>query len=257
MIRFLRLSIFLSVLMQYLHASAQQIMLSTEAGLQAYSGKIKDNSHIRINPAYLGQVYDPYNDYSITAGVQYHGAGFHLERMSANEHWSVSVGLRYAFILSDISAASGDYFVFRYAEQDLDTYFARIESVTQRTEYLALPLQLRFFPTHARKVRFYMKLSFENNFKIGSMGSVKFLQDEMQSNEDAVLSGLDRPGAYNAAISLAGGLRLHGNKRLAGGFEIIGPTAFLTGDALGMVSPSVGMGFQINLLWLLKKPVYE
>lgn len=257
MIRILRYIISLFVLLPSLYLQAQQLMLSTEAGLQAYTAKRQENKAIRINPANWGQAYDPYGDYSITAGVQTIGAGFHLERMSANAHWSISVGLRYASIVADVSAANGDYFLYRYTEQGLDTYFVRIESITQRTQCLALPLQLRFFPTHARKLRFYMKLSVENNFRITSSESVRFRQDEMQAIEDTILAGLEQPDAFNAAISLAGGIRFQGKKRLAGGFEVLGPTAFLTGDALGIVSPSVGMGFQVNVLWQLKKTVYE
>jgi hypothetical protein len=96
-------------------------------------------------------------------------------------------------------------------------------------------------------------VTLENNFNVGTSGHVRFFQAEMNPYEKQVLESFEKPQSYNAIMSLSGGIRFHGNGKIAGGFEIVGPTGFLTPDALGMVSPTVGMGGQFNVIYLFKK----
>jgi hypothetical protein len=176
-----------------------------------------------------------------------------VERFSPNEHWSLATGLQYRVISTHISAAETQYFFYRYAQEGLDTRYLRINSITQNISCIGIPLQIRFFPFGGRRARFYAKVSLENNFNVSASGHVRFFQAEMDPYEKQVQQSFEQPLSYNAIMSLAGGVRFHGQGKFAGGFEVIGPTGFLTPNAIGMVSPTVGMGLQFNVVYLFKK----
>jgi hypothetical protein len=235
-------------------SQAQSLGISVEGSFQAFASEIKEDSDIRVDPMQSFQGYPTFDAYSTTSSnVMSSGGGVLVERFSPNEHWSLATGLQYRVISTHISAAETQYFFYRYAQEGLDTRYLRINSITQNISCIGIPLQIRFFPFGGRRARFYAKVSLENNFNVSASGHVRFFQAEMDPYEKQVQQSFEQPLSYNAIMSLAGGVRFHGQGKFAGGFEVIGPTGFLTPNAIGMVSPTVGMGLQFNVVYLFKK----
>jgi hypothetical protein len=132
--------------------------LRIESGLSFPSGAIKDHIAIRQNvSSYHVNQYNSGQVFSETTGFM---AGVRWDLFNPRLKAGISAGLRYSNYFTDItgySAHNSDFFYLRYSETGDETKFARVTSITERKDYLSIPVELTYTPIQFRHFGFFVR----------------------------------------------------------------------------------------------------
>src|SRR5690606_8015945 len=138
--------------------------------------------------------------------------GISLEFASKNGWVVYASGLKYSRVrgklsMDDLYWFSTPYFFFRLRESGLVTEYVTLRKVIQHTDFLGIPLEVRWFLFGGRRVRFYIKGAAEVNYKIATGTEIDFYEPAMSKYKKQVEAELREVADVHGVLSLAGGIR--------------------------------------------------
>jgi len=186
--------------------------------------------------------------------------GIKSECFSLNNKFGFSGGIRYTRTNSSVGkndywSNSVDYFYLLYSQEGVNTEYLKVKEIIQKSDYVGIPLEIRYFPFRPRLFRLYFKLGAEIGFRLQSHTDVVFQDDAMEPYQNDVSAMVGKPGSISSSVSGSAGMSLGRASKPVVSFEICLPAIFITSKSSGLVSPISGGGFQLNFQIPLKSKI--
>lgn len=163
----------------------------------------------------------------------------------------ISSGLRFSNVSSGMSINTSNsdqkkFFYLRYNTDGLNTEFTRVRGITQSTNYLSIPIDVKLIPITIFKIDLYLKTGIELGFKVGSTTDFDFVKEEMSDNQSSIIEsvGLEVNGIYSTWSSAVG---IGFGNNIKYNLELLLPSYFLTKNNSTLVNNNVYTGFQFSI----------
>jgi len=221
-----------------------------ESGLLNPSGTIRDNIAIRqnISSFFVNQVSD--GEINSTAFGIY--AGLRAEYFLKKFKTGLSAGLRYINYGSEISgfsARNADFFYLRYSMEGSDTRFARVKSMSETTNFITIPLELRFIPIQRKGIGLFVKAGAELSLlNLKHSTHISFQDPEMNVNEDEILQQISTPAnKFYSTLYATAGIKFGYEGKVNYILEVFLPGSYLTKDNFSLTKVDYFEGFKLSL----------
>lgn len=224
--------------------------LHVESGFVFPSGKVKDNIAIRQN------VSSYFAEQSSEGRVFSHTSGFQLsaryELFHYNYRAGLSAGLRYQVFDTDITGYAtrgSDFFYLRYSTQGADTRFARVKNITERNQFLTIPVELQIVPIQIQQVGLFGKLGVELGVaKLGHSSALEFHNSEMKQFESSILAdfGTAKSKLFSSAYASLG-MRIGKPGSTQFSAEFLLPSLILSEDSFQLSEMESYSGFKVSV----------
>jgi hypothetical protein len=174
------------------------IRIGFEAGVDSYFSDIKRPALMREFNSDLSERYDfLYNGADQTFTSM--GLGIKPEFFFGKNQWGISTGLRFSRYLTTLEPRR-DFFYWMVGQEGLQTDYLAIRKCSQKSYYLGIPLEMRFF-TNRRDLPFqiYFKIGSAFNYRLLTDNEILFKEPSMDKYAGAVDEGigeLDRFHVY-------------------------------------------------------------
>jgi hypothetical protein len=223
--------------------------IGIETGMTYIRGEISDKQYIRGEmPAY----YMGYSTNSITSWSYKSFVGIKYEIFSLNDRFGLLGGLRFSHMNSSIGksdylTSNTDYFYWLYSQDGTNTEYLKIKEINQNANYIGIPLEIRFFTEKRPRVfQLYIKLGIEVSYLLRSETNIVFENAAMRIYERELISMLEKPEKFSAAIYGGGGFKIGGDQKPSVSIEACMPYIVLNPGSSGILKPIIGGGFQLN-----------
>jgi len=177
--------------------------------------------------------------------------GIKYEYLTMHNKMGISTGVRFSRQTGVIGRNddwdSGDFFYLKYSENGQNTEYFKINGITQTTDYVGFPLEIRFFPYRASFLRMYFKAGMDFNYKLQSKTNVQFSNPDMDAYENDVKALFREPKSFMATSYFTGGLRFGREYRPTVNIEAMLPTWTSDSKSTGMLRSYAGVGFMVNV----------
>jgi len=236
--------------------SAQSLSaVSLQTGVHAFMAEPADVKNIRAN---LGYSFGDERNAHIGSVLTSTYGGVSIEVSSDNDRFVYSSGVRYSRMtgtlsMKDLILFNTPYFFFRFRESGLITEYVSLRKIAQKTDFIGIPVEVRWFPFDGKRVRFFIKGAAEINYKVATGADIEFYEPAMAAYEKQVVAQLPEAADIHGVLSLSGGVRFGKPGSVLFAFEFAGPSAFLSPGSGGIVRPSVGTGGLFSIIIPVKR----
>ncbi|MEI6747702.1 MAG: hypothetical protein ACOYMF_08910 [Bacteroidales bacterium] len=188
---------------------------------------------------------------SITSLMYKSSVGIGSEYFSLNSKFGFSGGVRYTRNISSIGkndywSNSTSYFYLLYRQEGINTEYLKVKEISQISDYIGIPIEIRYFPFDPQLFRVYFKLGAEISYCVHYKTDVVFYDKAMDPFQKGVSSLAGKPESFSSSAYGAAGFRFGKESKPSVSFEICLPSVFLTSESSGLVNPIFGFGFQLN-----------
>lgn len=222
--------------------------ISFNYGTKGLISELNENWPIRQD---VGYYYDYGNNSSVNISARLNYFGVSPEFFFLNKKLSVSPGLRFTNLYSEVVKPDYDnteYFYLRVKSEGYNTDYARVRAINENINYLGVPLELKYIPFDFDFISFNVKLSGELAYKINSATDIVFKEPEMEQYQSAVLSDLNvKTNPLYASIYASIGSTVKFSKNLYGSLDIFFPPFYMTEKNSGLVNITNISGVQLSL----------
>ncbi|MDR2138338.1 MAG: outer membrane beta-barrel protein [Tannerella sp.] len=183
------------------------IRIGFEAGVDSYFSDIKKPAPLReFNSEPVGQYGSFYNEANQT--FMSTGVGIKPEFFFGKNRWGISTGLRFSRYLTTLEPRH-DAFYWMNAQEGLLTDYLTICKFSQKSYYLGIPLEMRFF-TNRRDLPFqiYFKIGSTFNCRLSTDNEVVFKESSMEKYAGAVDEKIGKPDRFHVYIYPAIGFKI-------------------------------------------------
>jgi hypothetical protein len=234
---------------------AQNIKLAVEFGTDAYFGDTKKPDKARETKSTSLYSDDDFHYGFIgpeqTTNIFY--LGLKSEFFFLNDRLGLASGLRFSHYSTNLDS-DRDYFLWQIRQEATYTDYVRIRDITQRSYYLGLPLEMRFFLNKWNRVfRPYVKVGAVLNWRVHTNNAVKFEDRAMNHYEGQVSDGIEPPNRFNAYLYPAMGFKVGRTSWF--NFEIHFPTVMLTPGNSSFFDDYPNIGFGLGVQFLIQIPL--
>jgi hypothetical protein len=162
-------------------------------------------------------------------------------------------GLKYSFLNSALDMALQSnglpaYFFLHYNSTGINTEYTKVHSITENTQYLSIPLELKLIPLKWRNFDVYVKTGVDFGLKINSTTTINFVNNNMDEFHQTIL---DNVGAdvnkYMVGWNNSVGVAYGRNNSLRYRIEALLPSFLLTKNNSSLVNGDVFTGFRFSL----------
>lgn len=242
--------LFLSTCLLAHHSWGQEkrkTFLNLEFGVAPILGRVPDLPYIR------GEYADHSGEgaaHDLTGLVSSIHGGVAAEFQSKNDKFRWAAGLRYKRTTSTLQRTpfsfSNKYFYVIGNETETTTEYFRVKEISQKSEYLGLETDLRFFPFGRHLFTIYFKGGIEIDYHLKSSTSAVFHNSSMNQFQDVVDQRVSSPQDLMAIFHSAGGVEIGKKSDFRFRFEL-GPSIFLTDQSSGLVSSVAGFNIMFGV----------
>ena len=217
-------------------------------GGRAFLTETKDEWPIRQD---VGIYHDSNQSISAYSQGYVNYGGISVEYFFNDKAFSVSSGLRYTNVYSAICKYESNenrFFYLRLSSDGTETQFARVNAITESTDYLGIPIEFKATPFRFTNISFYGKLSCEAAFKLNSNTDIQFRDQKMELNEKTFLdkTGLNVTSFYSTAtLSIGSTIRFNDHFWVSGDYSL--PALYINKDISRLVNITDMSGFQLSL----------
>lgn len=232
--------------------------IGIESGISFIESAMSNMDYVR---GYIPSYDAGYSSNSLASLTYKSFIGIKTEIFSLSDRIGLSGGIRFSRIYSSVGkndywTNSTNYFYWLYRQDGVTTEFLKVNEVNQRFDYVGIPIEIRYFTARRpRKVRLYFKIGTEFNFLVQSQRNIVFNNIAMNSYESDLLSKIDKPKTFYCAMYSGAGIRLGRELKPSISIEACFPYLFLTSHSSGLVDPTFGGGFQVNVQIPIKPKV--
>jgi len=179
-------------------------------------------------------------------------AGVKAEIFSLNDRFGLQGGLRFSQISSTIGkdeywGSNTNYFYWLFRQEGTETEFLKIKEIGQKTSYLGIPIEIRYFVSKRPHVfQLYGKIGAVLDFRMNTHTDVVFLDPMMEVYEKDISDQIKQPGPVSFAMYVGSGFKIGTDQKPSVSIEACFPYFILTQHSYGMLYPYFGGGFQIT-----------
>jgi hypothetical protein len=136
-------------LLQQLRAQKGINFIGLDVGIQALEAEVTNSERIRAD---VSASIDGSNNLRLRSNAISTYGGLRIESFLSSNKFSFSTGLYYAQRRSEIVqraplfSVAPDYFFYSFREDGVNTDFVTLEEMVQTTDYLTIPLRVRYSP---------------------------------------------------------------------------------------------------------------
>lgn len=228
--------------------------IGIETGFNSFSSEKNDFDFIREEASYYYNDYNS-NSYSTRSNAIY--LNIKAEYRTPSDKFWVSAGLSFTEFTSQIgkfgySTSPSDFFYIKLNSELNETHYYRINEIQETSNYVGIPVDIRYSIYKISHIIFYLKLGVDFNFKLSTERSIDFETSSMKGYEQEILDLFDYPSNFYSSGMLGGGMQLGRQDKLNIRFEANLPSVILTPTAFGLLDPTIGGGCSISLLIPIK-----
>jgi hypothetical protein len=228
---------------------ARQKFIGIETGMNFIGGKMSDMDHVRGDvPSYSSA--NPANN--LTSLMYSSFVGIKPEYFSLNNKFGFGAGLRYSHMISTVGrndywSDNTNYFYWLYRQEGINTEYLKIKEINQKSDYIGIPVEVRYFPFKPHLFKWYVKAGADISFKLKSQTDVVFFDDAMEPYQNDVAAVVGKPGSVISSLYWAWGVKIGSDSKPSVSFEICLPTIITDPESPGLVNATAGSGFQLNV----------
>lgn len=223
--------------------------IGLESGMTFISCEMPDMNYIRGDiPNYA----TGFSTSSLTNLSYLWYAGIKGEIFSLNDRFGLQAGLRFSQVSNTIGkeeywGSNTNYFYWLFRQQGTETEFLKIKEIGQKTGYLGIPVEIRYFVSRRPHVfQLYGKAGAVLDFKVNSNTNVVFKDPDMEIFEKDISDQVKRPGPVSFAMYVGSGFKIGTDQKPSVSIEACFPYFILTPHSFGMLYPYFGGGFQLT-----------
>ncbi len=203
---------------------------------------------------YIRAVNDPslvaYSTDKIKALMVLKYIGIKFEYRIIKNSIGLSGGLRYTRMNTSIGRTSyltnsPDFFYVSFNHDGLNTEFAKVRELSQKVNYLGVPLELTYYPVNPKVIAFYYRAGVSFNVKLSSESDVLFFNDLMKTYRNEVIRVVEKACPYYTTFNLGLGLKVGKSEKPGFFIEAYAPIGVIYPDNSYFVKPLAGGGFRI------------
>jgi len=143
--------------------------------------------------------------------------------------------------------SSVNFFYWLFRQEGTETEFLKIKEILQKTDYLGIPVEIRFFVARRPRVfQLYGKLGAVLDFRMNTNTNVVFKDPAMEIYEKDISGQIKQPGAVSFAMYAGSGFKIGTDQKPSVSIEACFPYFILTPQSSGMLKPLFGGGFQLT-----------
>lgn len=241
-------------------ASAQetrQTFIGAEAGMAFIESEMPNMDYIRGD---ISSYSGGYSTNSLTSLTYKSYVGIKPELFSLNNKLGFLGGIRYSRINNSVGknsyrANSTNYFYCLFRQDGVNTEYLKVKEINQISDYLGIPIEIRYFPFNPHLFRIYFKVGAEINFLLQTQTDIVFNDNAMEIYQKELSAKVGQPETVSFSVYGAGGVRLGRESKPSVSLEVCFPYLFLTPESSGLVNPVFGGGFQVNFQIPIKSKV--
>ena len=169
-----------------------------------------------------------------------------------NNKLGLASGLRYTRMVSSLGkndywTTRSDFLYLLYKQDGTTTEYLKIKDITQISNFLGIPLELRIYPYAEHFIQLYYKIGTDLNLLLKGKTDVQFVNSNMQKNEGEVDRIIEDPWKFYASLHLAICFKIGKPDRPGVNIEACVPSVILSNNNSSFVTPYAGGGLQLNL----------
>ncbi len=223
------------------------MFLYLESGIDFISCEQPEKDYIRAD---VEPYYDHYAASQIRALMHNNFFGARFGCRFAKNLLELSGGLRFTRVMTSIGkpaywSDSPEFFYVHYLTDGINTDYAKVYELGQRSDYIGIPLEIRIFPYKERLINVYYKAGASFNLNVGSKTDVVFFNDTMIPFEKDVAEIVESPPSFYGSLSLGIGFKVGKPGKSGFNIETVFPVGILTPGKAGFVNPEAGAGVQL------------
>jgi len=190
---------------------------------------------------------------SITSFSFGNSFGMKTEIYFLNNMFGLSPGIRYSRTYDyagkwGLWTSGQSYFYWLFREDGVNTEYLRVKRIHQRSDYIGMPVEIRFFPARRpHRFQVYLKMGTELGFRLHTKTNIVFWDAAMDSHEREVASQVDKPGRIGFSMYQCFGFRIGRDVNHTFSVEAILPRFGLTSGSYGLLKKSYEGGIQFHL----------
>jgi hypothetical protein len=167
----------------------------------------------------------------------------------------ISSGVRFSLSSSTFDA-EGSYFLWLLRQKDVRTDYVRISSLAQRSYFIGVPLEIRFFPAPRERYRqYYLKLGASLNYQVLTHCDTQFRDPAMQVHTEIIEDQFSRLSIFNSYFYPAIGFKIGNPSSCWMNVEVHFPGFLIDPQAASFLKTGIGLGFQFSIQIPLGKTV--
>ena len=216
-----------------------------ESGFEFMTSDVPDYTFIRGDIDYFGS--GSATDYLDCLNREWY-VGLKTEIRTKNDKFGLLTGFRYTRSNSYLSkSADSDYFYLLNTQDAQATEFLRIKLIDQYSDYIGIPVEIRYMPFRPRLFRLYVEIGAEFSYLINSDINVDFYNEAMEIYQDDVINKFTEPSTTYTSVYFAIGWNLNWKYKPVINLEAIIPSAFISDYSTGLINSIDGIGLQLNV----------
>lgn len=192
------------LLMQAQEKTVISDRIGVECGTNGFFGETIIPEQVRASK-FDGYYYYGYPYMNQTLNCVY--GGIKYESFFFENQLGLAAGIRFSQYSSNLSPDwDQKYFAWRIRQDETTADYLTIENITQKNNYLGIPIELRYFVKKKRNrhndrfCSFYFKLGTSVNYCVSSSNSVKFHDSAMAQYTETIEDQLKSPSSLNGWI---------------------------------------------------------
>ncbi len=176
--------------------------------------------------------------------------GVKLERRFLKNKLAVFSGVQYLNVQSGMDAddyGDSNYMLINVSQNEQGVEYVRVKGFNQSTNYVGIPLGVKYTPLHDHFVNLYIKAQLDLNVLINHKIESDFVNSSMKKYSNTVETLFGEPINLYTTFSFKGGIKL-GRIGYPNVCLELGPTFVISNDPSCITASKLGFNFQINLL---------
>lgn len=242
--------VLLLIMLSSTYLSAQKLdnfIVSINYGTKGLTAELSEVWPIRQD---VGSYYDGFNS-NVNLGSWLNYAGVSPEFSFFNKKLSISPGLRFTNLNAEIVKSDyykEGYYFLRVNSDGITTNYARVKAIREETNYLGVPLEVKFTPFYFSYISFHVKLSAELAYKIYSSTDIEFKHADMENYQNEVLNDLSI-GVNNvySSVYASMGARFSLGDKMFCSLDVFLPAFYMTKNNSSLVNINNISGAQFSL----------
>jgi hypothetical protein len=217
-----------------------------EAGINEIGCAAPDNEYIR---AVNDQNSDYYSD-QIKSFMTIGDITLRFEYRVIHNLLGISAGLQYSTMITSIGrdsymSSGPDYFYVKYDQYDLTTEYAKVCEISQKGNYVGIPLEIRLYPQKVHKIKLYFKTGLSFNLKVHSESDISFFSESMEQYKAEVMKVIENPSPSYTTFHIGLGLKIGKSDKPGIAIETYTPLGVRFPKGSYLVDPLAGSGIQL------------